>query len=202
MYIFFLIHCQDGHNILPEEDYFTCLAGYNTDFIFSRVIQLSQRSPGLAVTSQVPAPGSPRCACEIALAQVERKDTAGFPPALVYGVFVTMPLSLVCHSRTQRLFIPTLISDVPMQTPWIHLSMECWLTASQVHLPSSFTPCTLQFHPGYIPPCCEQEHHVRESRQHIWDLFSYSLINRLITSAKKKKFNWCDTLHCWQAHTK
>lgn len=79
MYIFFLIHCQDGHNILPEEDYFTCLTDYNTDFIFSRVIQLSEHSPGLAVTAKSLPRGSPRCVCEIALAQVERKDTAGFP---------------------------------------------------------------------------------------------------------------------------
>lgn len=115
-----------------------------------------------------------------------------FPPPLLDGVFVLV--LGVSQQNTEAPHCSTDPGNVPI--PWVHLSMEYWFNCST-------SPFSQQFHPGYVPPRCEQEHHVRGSRQHIWHLFSCSLINRLITSAKKKKmFNWCDTLHRWQAHTK
>lgn len=63
--------------------------------------------------------------------------------------------------------------------------MEYWLTAPQAHFPSSFSP----LHTAATSPHGVSKNTTSEGQdKHIWDLFSCSLINRLISSAKKKKY--------------
>lgn len=74
-----------------------------------------------------------------------------------------------------------------------------WLTAPPAHFPCSFTPCTHSFHPpvlGARTPC----QRVRTTHLGSFLLLPYQQAHYLCK--EKKKFNWCDTLHCWQAHTK
>lgn len=109
-----------------------------------------------------------------------------------------LSLSSVCH-RTEALCSTQLNERWSLMFP-LPASTFPWNT-------DSTSPFSQQFHPLHtavspIPPCCEQAHK-SEGQDNTSGIFSPApLSTTSLPLQRKKKFNWCDTLHCWQAHTK
>lgn len=131
--------------------------------------------------------------------------STAFPPPLLCGVFVLV-LGVSQHNTEA-------LCSTQLNERW---SLMFPLPGSPMFpLPGSTFPCNTdstnpfsqQFHPLHtavspIPPCCEQAHK-SEGQDNTSGIFSPApLSTTSLPLQRKKKFNWCDTLQCWQAHTK
>lgn len=119
-----------------------------------------------------------------------------FPPPLLDGVFVlvlgvSQQNTEAPHCSTNWTLIQGMFPFPGSTFPW-----NTDLTAPQVHFPSSFTQAMYPPTMWARTPC----QRVKTTHLASFLLLPYQQAHYLCK--EKKMFNWCDTLHRWQAHTK